>query len=101
MKKFEMKKLAALVMAAVMMTAFAAGAFAAQKITLNEAKQIALRHAGLKASQVRFTEAHAERDDGRKVYDIEFRRGAVKYEFEIDAVTGRIRDCDVDYHDYD
>jgi len=68
-------------------------------ITLEEAKSIALKHAGLSASEVRFTKAKKDRDDGRQVYDIEFRKGRTEYEYEIDASTGKIRDYDRDYDD--
>ena len=101
MKKTGMKKLAALALAAMMMTVFAGTAFAAQKVTLNQAKQIALRHVNLKAEEVDFTKARADREDGRKVFEIKFHKGIAKYEFEIDAATGAIRDFDIDYYDFD
>lgn len=67
-------------------------------IGMEQAKTIALNHAGLAASQVRFTHVGMDREDGRMVYEVDFRQGQVEYEYEIDASTGRIleheRDAD-------
>lgn len=69
-------------------------------VTVEKAKQIALDHAGLSASQVQFVKAKSDRDDGRQVYEIEFvaKNGNTwkEYDYEIDAATGRITDYDVD-----
>lgn len=65
-------------------------------IGMDRAKAIALGHAGLSADQVRFTQAQMDREDGRMVYEIEFRQGQVEYEYEIDATTGQILDWDRD-----
>lgn len=59
-------------------------------IGIDRAKSIALNRAGLSASQVRFTKARLDRDDGRWEYDIEFISGTWEYEFEIDAYSGTI-----------
>ncbi len=96
-----MKKFFAMAMVAVMMLTFAGTAFAAQKVTLKDAKQIALNHANLKAGEVRFTKTHTDREDGRRVYEIKFRKGTTEYEYEIDAGTGAIRDFDIDHYDFD
>ncbi|MDR1043367.1 MAG: PepSY domain-containing protein [Clostridiales Family XIII bacterium] len=66
-------------------------------IGVKKAKNIALKKAGLKASQVTFTSAHRERDDGRDLYDIEFCHGDWEYSFEIAATTGRIIEWEKDY----
>lgn len=66
-------------------------------ITVDEAKAIALKKAGLTADKVIFTKAKLERDDGKPVYDIEFYvAGQSEYEYEIDAYTGNIIDSDVE-----
>lgn len=65
-------------------------------IGAEQAQSIALNHAGLSASQVTVTKAALDRDDGRMVYEIEFRLGQVEYEYEIDAVSGSILEYDVD-----
>ena len=65
-------------------------------ISVDRAKQIALQDAGLEEEEVIFTAAKFEDDDGRKEYDIEFYCGSLEYEYEIDALTGRILDSDVE-----
>lgn len=75
---------------------------AAKYISSSKAKSIALKHAGRKSSAVRFVKVKRERDDGRMIYDVEFRlRNNRRYEFEyeIDAKTGRILEWDEDYDD--
>ena len=73
---------------------------AADYIGEEKAKKIALEHAGLKASDVTFIKAHLDRDDGRAVYDFEFYSGNVEYDYEIDAVSGDIREYDRDIENY-
>ena len=66
-------------------------------ITVEEAKAKALADAKLTASQVTFTEAKLERDDGREIYDIEFYTADFKeYDYEIDAKTGEVLEVDYD-----
>ena len=65
-------------------------------ISVDRAKQIALEDAGLKAEDVKFTAAKFEDDKSRKEYDIEFYFGNLEYEYEIDAMTGRILDSEVE-----
>ncbi len=63
---------------------------AAGRITLDEAKNIALSHAGIAASEASFTITKLDRDDGREEYDIEFTAADYKYEYEIDAESGKV-----------
>ena len=63
-------------------------------ITLNEAKAIALKKVSLSASQVKFTKAISDTDDGILYYDIEFISGNYEYEFEIRTKDGKITDFD-------
>ena len=66
-------------------------------LTVEEAKAKALADAKLTASQVTFTEAKLERDDGREIYDIEFYTADYKeYDYEIDARTGAVLEMDYD-----
>lgn len=67
-------------------------------IGMDRAKTIALEHAGLTASQARFSHARMDRENGRMVYELEFRYNGVEYEYEIDAVTGRILDHEREPH---
>ncbi len=63
---------------------------AAGRITLEEAKNTALSHAGIAASEASFTKTKLDRDDGREEYDIEFTAADYKYEYEIDAESGTV-----------
>ena len=55
-----------------------------------KAKSVALSAAGCSAGEVSGLRCELERDDGRWEYQVEFRKGTTEYEFEIDAVTGKI-----------
>lgn len=70
-------------------------------ITADRAKEIALNHAGLTASQVSFVRAHPDRENGRQVYDVEFYTSDYKeYDYEIDAATGEVISYDYDAEFY-
>lgn len=69
----------------------------ASEITADEAKKIALKHAGL--SSATWVKAEKDRDDGRVKFEIEFRDGRMEYEYEIDAETGKILKAEKDYDD--
>ncbi len=95
-----MKKLFAIVLVVVMMLMLSVPAFAAGgKLSLDQAKQIALNHVGVKASEATFTKAHQDWDDGRQVYEIEFFVNGTEYDMDVDANTGAITDFSVDYHE--
>ncbi len=64
-------------------------------IGLEKAKEIVLAQLGL--SEATFTERDYELDDG--VYELEFTSGGVEYEFEVDAVTGKVLEADYDRND--
>ena len=61
-------------------------------ITLDQAKEIALTHAGQTADAVWFEKAEQDYDDGILVYELEFAAKGTEYEYEIDAQTGAIRE---------
>ena len=73
-------------------------------ITVEEAKTIALNHAGLTADAVTFVKAKQDYDDGRLVYEIEFvtssGNGYLEYDYEIDAATGSVVSYDYDAENY-
>lgn len=60
------------------------------KLTREQARDIALKHAGLTASQVRDLDVELDRDDGVLHYDVDFEASGYDYEYEIDAATGKI-----------
>lgn len=68
-------------------------------IGIDKAKSIALKDAGLSASSVTFTKAKLDREDGIRVYEIEFFTRDMEYEYEINAVSGKIRDKDIEFND--
>ena len=68
----------------------------AASITVDQAKEIALKHAGQTADAVYFKKAEQDYDDGVPVYEIEFIAGNTEYEYEIDAQTGAVRDYEWD-----
>ena len=65
-------------------------------IGIDKATEIALTDAGLKESDVQFTKQNSDIDDGVSIYEVEFTSGETKYEYDIDAATGNIRDRDTD-----
>lgn len=70
----------------------------AASITVDQAKEIALKHAGQTADAVYFKKAKQDYDDGVLVYEIEFLAGGTEYEYKIDAQTGAIWDYEWDYN---
>lgn len=66
-------------------------------IGVDHAKEIALNHANLNESDVRFAKAELENDDGGVEYEIEFYSSQTEYDYTIDAVSGNIIEYDVDY----
>ena len=69
---------------------------ATEYITVEKAKEIAVAHAGVSPSRV---ECEFDRDDGRYVYEIEFKVGRYEYEYEIDAQSGEVVKYDKEYDD--
>lgn len=65
-------------------------------ITIDEAKEIALKKAGLSADEVHFKEASYDFDDGRWICEIEFTKDKVEYSAEILASDGKIILWDID-----
>lgn len=59
-------------------------------LTLEEAQNIALKHAGFSADQVTALHAEYEIEHGVPQYDVEFRHGYWEYDYEIHADTGDI-----------
>ncbi len=67
-----------------------AAASSEKLIGLDAAKAAALKRAGLSQSQVTFTEAELDTDDGVAEYHIGFVSGETSYELEINAKTGSV-----------
>lgn len=65
-------------------------------LTAEDAKAIAIEHAGLLGQQVSRLRAEYEIDDGVPQYDVEFYHGGIEYSYEIHAETGKILSFDKD-----
>lgn len=65
-------------------------------IGIDRAKEIALNRANLSKTEVQFTKAKLENDDGKAEYEIEFHFDKAEYSYDIDAVSGDILESDVD-----
>lgn len=68
-------------------------------ITVEEAKAIALSHAGVSTEEARFEETDLDFDHGKEVFEISFEVGRTEYEYEIDAHTGKILHVEKDIDD--
>ncbi len=75
-----------------------ASATDANYITADEAKKLAYNHAGVAAADVKFAKAKLDRDDMIVHYDVEFVAGKYEYEYEINALTGKIIAYDKDFN---
>lgn len=70
-------------------------------ITEEQAREIALSHAGLAADQVTFIKSGLDWDNGRKNYDVEFYTADNKeFDYEINPYTGEVLDYDYDAEYY-
>lgn len=79
----------------------ASGSNSSDYIGEEEARNIALKHAGLEESQVTFVSSRLEFDDGQWEYDVEFYTANYEeYDYEIDAYTGAVINFDYDAEYY-
>ena len=70
-------------------------------ISVEEAKAIALAHAGLTADQVTFVKSGLDWDDGRETYDLEFYTSDHReFDYDIDPYTGKVLSFDHDAEYY-
>lgn len=67
-------------------------------IGIERAKEIALNHANLTETDVRFVKSELDYDDGKAEYEIEFYLDKKEYDYTIDAVSGNIINYDVDHN---
>ena len=83
-----MKRLFLLLTLALILTAVSCTSAAA--LDKNEAKGIALEHAGLAEEQANGLRVEYDKDGKAKKFEIEFRAEGDEYEYEIDADTGQV-----------
>ena len=62
----------------------------ASNITIDQAKEIALKHSNLTSDEVSFIKAEKDMDNGIEKYDIEFYYNNTEYDYEINAANGEI-----------
>ncbi len=75
------------------------GSTQAQYIGEDSAKQKAFSHAGVSSSNVSNVVVKLDKDNGKVVYDVEFRSGNTEYDYEIDATNGNILKSEKDIDD--
>lgn len=68
-------------------------------IDSKKALEIALNHAGTTESRVAEIEIKLKKEDDIMIYEIEFIYKGMEYEYEIDAVTGRIAEFEIEPED--
>jgi uncharacterized membrane protein YkoI len=69
------------------------------EITKEKAEEIALAHAGLTASEVRFSRTEYDREYGANEWEVEFNVGRTEYSYTINASTGDIIEYEIDRDD--
>ena len=68
-------------------------------ISEEKARQIALAKAGVSADKIQDFSIKKDVEDGRTIYEVEFRSGGHEYEITIDAVTGEILEYECETED--
>ena len=69
---------------------YAKGDKASHYITLEKAKEIALAQAHVDAKDAVFKDKEFDHDDGKAVFELEFTANGKEYEYDIDALTGKV-----------
>ena len=69
------------------------------EISLEQAKTIVLKDAGIHASAATFTKEKKDQDHGTIVYELEFKTSDTYYEYEI-SINGMILEVDMEIFDY-
>lgn len=72
------------------------GTSGSSSISLDEARAIALEHAGVQESDATFV----KEKNGKSTYELEFYSGETEYDYEIDKATGAILNVDRDAEEY-
>ena len=90
-----MKKMVSMIAAAAMAVMMTVPAFAA--VTETDAKNIALRQAGVDPNSVSYMMVKQDWDDGRQEYEVKFYVGQTEYQCDVDMATGTVTDFDIDF----
>lgn len=75
---------------AVLLFTLSVGMSADAAVSMEEAQEIAYRHAGLSPDAVYTSHVKLETENNRTIYDVEFFSDMVEYDYDIDAETGEI-----------
>lgn len=59
-------------------------------ITMDEAKTIAFKHAGIDGANAKFDDQDFDIDDGVPHFELEFKLDGIEYEYDIHAVSGEV-----------
>lgn len=59
-------------------------------ITAKQARDAALKHAGLTEEQVSDVDVDLDRDNGKLIYEVDFNVGNTEYDYDIDAENGEV-----------
>lgn len=70
-------------------------------ISAEKARELALADAGVKSAEATFLKTRLDKEDGKMIYEVEFCAGNTEYDYELDAVSGKILEKDYDCDDYD
>ena len=82
--------LTALTLTGILATGCAAATTQVSRIDLNAAKAAAIEAAGFSEADVTFVSAELDRRNGIEYYDIEFHADGKEYDYDIDALTGKV-----------
>lgn len=96
MKKF--LKRSALMTAVLGISVFGVTGLASAAVSRDEAKSIALEHAGVSASEVDYIRIKEEWEWGHTVYDIDFYANFTEYDYDIDKETGDVLKAEYEMH---
>ena len=59
-------------------------------ITAKQARDAALKHAGLTEEQASDVDVDLDRDNGKLIYEVDFNYGNTEYDYDINAETGDV-----------
>lgn len=69
-------------------------------LSIDQARDYAVAEAGVPASSVTYTKSETDTEEGTTVYEIKFHTDTHRYQYEIDAATGVIREKSVHLLNY-
>ncbi|MBR6786143.1 MAG: PepSY domain-containing protein, partial [Clostridia bacterium] len=69
------------------------------KVSKEEAKAAALKHAGLAENEVKFLKAELDKARKGLVYEVEFSSGNYEYDYEVSAENGKVLKSEKEYRD--